>query len=154
MFAFSNLATISGALQLYNGGNTDAAVRLLCKFYDRPGTPIEMLLNLPSTRLAVYGSLAPGERNQHILTPIPGSWSRGSVYGTFSDTGWGTSLGFRSLVWDAGGGEVAVQVFESSELTAHWSRIDEFEGSDYRRILVPVVTSGGILVANLFAARP
>jgi len=150
--AILDLATISRALQLWNGGRGDAAVAVLQGSYARPEAPIETLLNFPGTRLAVYGSLAPGESNQHILTPIQGSWSRGSVYGFLNDAGWGTGIGYRSLVWDPDGREVAVQVFESPELPKHWARIDDFEGSDYRRILVPVVTADGIVVANLYAA--
>jgi hypothetical protein len=32
-----------------------------------------------------------------------------------------------------------VQVFESEELPSHWRKIDEFEGPDYRRVLVDVL---------------
>jgi len=121
--------------------------------FGQPGASIDSLLNFPATRLAVYGSLAPGRENEHILAPIPGSWSRGSVRGFLNEAGWGTSLGYPSLVWDVNGPEVAVQIFESRELPEHWSRIDDFEGPEYRRILVPVVLSEGIIVANLYAAN-
>jgi gamma-glutamylcyclotransferase (GGCT)/AIG2-like uncharacterized protein YtfP len=44
-------------------------------------------------------------------------------------------------MYDEDGPEVPVQVFESSELPKHWTRLDEFEGSQYRRTTVPVVLS-------------
>jgi hypothetical protein len=41
----------------------------------------------------------------------------------------------------------------SPELPEHWKRLDEFEGADYARILVPVEDGGGTLiaVANIYA---
>jgi gamma-glutamylcyclotransferase (GGCT)/AIG2-like uncharacterized protein YtfP len=38
---------------------------------------------------------------------------------------------------------VAVQLFESPDLPHHWARLDEFEGSDYRRVLTRAQTSDG-----------
>ena len=153
MFALSDLPTISRALQLWNGGDAKAAATILADAFEQSGVPFDVLLENPSTRLAVYGSLAPGELNQHILAPIAGSWLRGSVRGFLNDAGWGTSLGFRSLVWNEEGADVAVQVLESPELPLHWSSLDDFEGPEYRRILVPVRNPGGVLVANLYAAN-
>ena len=148
-----DVPTISRALQLLNSGDAEAAADLLRNVHAQPNATIDLLLNYPSNRLAVYGSLAPGERNHHILTPITGSWLPGSVRGFLNDAGWGTALGYRSLVWDPTAPEVSVLVFESVELSNHWLRIDEFEGPDYRRIWLPVITSRGILVANLYAAN-
>ena len=50
-----------------------------------------------------------------------------------------------------GNGQVPVSVLTSPALPEHWARLDEFEGADYRRILVPVtLASGAIVVANLY----
>ena len=47
-----------------------------------------------------------------------------------------------------------MSVLTSSALPEHWARLDDFEGRDYRRILVPVtLVSGSILVANLYEYR-
>jgi len=35
---------------------------------------------------------------------------------------------------------------------AYWKILDDFEGDDYRRILIRVVGSEGVEVANLYAA--
>lgn len=51
-----------------------------------------------------------------------------------------------------GNGAVPVSVLTSAALPAHWARLDEFEGADYRRILVPVtLATGAIVVAHLYS---
>jgi gamma-glutamylcyclotransferase (GGCT)/AIG2-like uncharacterized protein YtfP len=102
--------------------------------------------DLPNTRLAAYGTLAPGESNHAMLADLPGTWVKGTVEGVRF-----MANGFPACVWRPGNGQVHVSVLTSSALPAHWARLDEFEGDDYRRILVPVtLASGGILVANLY----
>ena len=39
-------------------------------------------------RLAVYGSLRPGEENAHILAPLAGQWTSGTVRGRLRNAGW------------------------------------------------------------------
>ncbi|MGC4054535.1 MAG: gamma-glutamylcyclotransferase [Paludibaculum sp.] len=102
------------------------------------------------TRLAVYGSLAPGEVNHHQLSALAGAWRRGTVRGYRRSAGWGSALGFPGLVLDPAGPEVGVQVFESAELPRHWTRLDEFEGEGYRRVVTEVKTAGGELAAWIY----
>jgi gamma-glutamylcyclotransferase (GGCT)/AIG2-like uncharacterized protein YtfP len=47
------------------------------------------------------------------------------------------------MKYDADGPQIAVQIFESDDLPVHWKRVDEFEGKEYRRTVVPVVFAGG-----------
>jgi len=70
------------------------------------------------------------------------------------DEGWGASLGFPALRWMMDGAEVAIQLFVSSQLPEHWSRLDEFEGDDYQRILAPVYRGHELVtVANIYEVR-
>ena len=55
-----------------------------------------------------------------------------------------------ALTLDPAGDVVAVQVFESADLPAHWARLDAFEGSDYRRVVVPVMTARGVVEASIY----
>jgi gamma-glutamylcyclotransferase (GGCT)/AIG2-like uncharacterized protein YtfP len=96
--------------------------------------------------LAVYGSLAPGEKNACVLDGIAGSWTEGFVRGTLHASGWGAGMGYPGFEPSADGDRIPVKVFTSSELPKHWHRLDEFEGADYRRIVVPVELTGGTLV--------
>ena len=102
------------------------------------------------TRLATYGSLSPGEVNHNQLSSLKGLWRKGKVRGALMDAGWGSNMGFPGLTLDPTGPEVNVNVFESSELPEHWLRLDEFEGSEYRRVLTLVETGDGIPEANIY----
>jgi gamma-glutamylcyclotransferase (GGCT)/AIG2-like uncharacterized protein YtfP len=100
--------------------------------------------------LATYGSLAPGKVNHYQLASLKGRWTRGSVHGRLMDAGWGSALGFPGLVLDPTEAVIEVQVFESPELPDHWSRLDEFEGSGYRRVVTRVRTEEGDVSACIY----
>ncbi|HEY0504164.1 MAG TPA: gamma-glutamylcyclotransferase family protein [Lysobacter sp.] len=85
-------------------------------------------------RLFVYGSLAPGRPNAHVLERVPGTWQPAVVRGTLREEGWGAAMGFPGLVLDPNGDDVHGQVFMSQALSAHWARVDAFEGDGYRRV--------------------
>jgi gamma-glutamylcyclotransferase (GGCT)/AIG2-like uncharacterized protein YtfP len=106
----------------------------------------------PLCRLATYGTLAPGRPNHHQLDGLAGRWSKGHVYGRLIDAGWGAGLGYPALVLDPEGSAVEVQVFASADLPAHWSRLDEFEGPGYRRVVTTVHTPNGEVAASIYVA--
>ncbi len=103
------------------------------------------------TRLAIYGTLAPGKVNHHQISALAGTWQRGTVRGKLFPSGWGAALGFPGLVLDPLGPIVEVDLFESAELPAHWARLDEFEGSGYERVVVTVSTEEGERRAWIYA---
>lgn len=115
-----------------------------------------------SHRLAVYGTLAPGRANHHIVAPLGGEWTDGLIEGDLLPVGWGAALGYPAFRPRVGGAAVAVQILTSPLLVTAWTTLDRFEGSEYQRILVPVFkpASGSELtrdqrlytVANLYAA--
>ncbi|HZZ30490.1 MAG TPA: gamma-glutamylcyclotransferase family protein [Phenylobacterium sp.] len=97
-------------------------------------------------RLAVYGTLAPGRSNHGQLAELAGDWTHGMVRGERLAAGWGASVGYPGLRLDPQGAEVAVQVFTSQDLPAHWDRLDAFEGADYRRVLTTVDGDDGTVI--------
>ena len=105
-------------------------------------------------RLATYGSLAPGRINHHQLSALRGRWQRGTVQGRLMNAGWGTALGFPGLVLDPSGPDVEVYLFESPDLPPHWSRLDEFEGAGYRRVVTQVRTAEGDVSACIYVVCP
>lgn len=86
-------------------------------------------------RLFVYGTLAPGRPNEHVLKEISGSWQKASVRGTLHSEGWGASLGYPAIVLDELGDEIDGYLFSSDQLSEHWAKLDEFEGEAYERVL-------------------
>ncbi len=53
--------------------------------------------------LAVYGTLAPGQPNHHVLAPLGGEWTDGMIEGDLIPLGWGAALGYPGFRPRAGG---------------------------------------------------
>ncbi|MBL8210178.1 MAG: gamma-glutamylcyclotransferase [Bryobacterales bacterium] len=104
------------------------------------------------TRLASYGTLAPGRENHHQLDGLAGTWQPGTVRGRLRNTGWGAAYGYPVLVLDPEGEVIPVQVFESADLPVHWARLDEFEGEEYRRVVTEIVTADGPRLAQIYVS--
>lgn len=86
-------------------------------------------------RLFVYGTLAPGRPNAHVLQGVTGEWQPATVRGHLYEEGWGAAAGFPGIVLDEQGPVVSGLLFTSPELSAHWQRLDDFEGEGYERVL-------------------
>ena len=108
-------------------------------------------------RLAVYGSLAPGRENHHVVAPLGGTWVTGVVEGDLTRRGWGAALGYLALRPRRGGPAVPAALLTSDVLPRAWAELDAFEGAEYRRVLVPVWSTAAddralLAVANLYEA--
>lgn len=106
-----------------------------------------------NTRLATFGTLAPGRVNAHQLQGLEGHWTTGTVRGHLVNEGWGVAHGYPSMVPADDGLPIEVWVFESADLPDHWHRLDAFEGAGYTRLSVIVETREGPLPASLYAAK-
>ncbi len=95
---------------------------------------VEAAFVQPSQRLVIYGTLAPGESNHHLLAGVGGSWFRGTVRGRR-----GTHDGYPTLRAAAGAASVEVLVLCSSALPdLYRRRLDDFEGPLWPRHLIVV----------------
>jgi gamma-glutamylcyclotransferase (GGCT)/AIG2-like uncharacterized protein YtfP len=108
----------------------------------------------PDQRLATYGTLMPGRENHQQLEGLAGRWRAGQVRGRLVEAGWGAARGFPALVLDPQGAVVPVAVLESADLTAHWGRLDAFEGVEYERVVTAVWTEDGSLAASIYVLAP
>jgi gamma-glutamylcyclotransferase (GGCT)/AIG2-like uncharacterized protein YtfP len=104
-------------------------------------------------RLVTYGSLAPGRPNHHHVAELQGRWYPGEVSGRLVEAGWGASLGYPALVLDPDAPAIDAQVLESEDLPEHWSRLDEFEGPGYQRVVTTVRTATGDVEAFIYVLR-
>ncbi|MEL6686634.1 MAG: gamma-glutamylcyclotransferase family protein [Pseudomonadota bacterium] len=104
--------------------------------------------------LFVYGTLAPGRPNEHILAPLNGTWTPATLQARLIKTGWAVEIGYPALALDDDGPGVEGFVFESSDLADHWGRLDAFEGSGYQRILCkPVLNNGTVMNTYVYASK-
>jgi len=106
------------------------------------------------TRLATYGSLAPGCVNEMQLEDLKGLWRQGTVKGRLVAEGWGAPLGYPGLILDPAGQDIDVFVFESLDLPDHWPRLDAFEGEGYRRVVTQVRLGDDVLEASIYVIDP
>jgi len=97
-------------------------------------------------RLFVYGTLAPGRPNEHVLAAVPGTWEPATVMGTLHQEGWGAAAGYPGIVLDESGEDVQGFLFSSTELSKHWPRLDEFEGDGYERVAASAKRADGSVV--------
>lgn len=117
---------------------------------------IDLLLARPSQKLAVYGTLAPGEPNHAVVESLQGSWRPCTIEATVATHG-----GFPVLEWKprSGAPAISAMMLNSPELKDQWAGIDAFEGSGYRRNLVTVVVpepdgTSTVHVANAYVRVP
>lgn len=107
----------------------------------------------------VYGTLAPGRPDDHVLAGLAGTWRRATVAGSLDGREWGAAQGFPGIILDNGSGahevgEVEGMVLSSPELGAHWERLDEFERPEYERVAVRArLEDGSAVTAQVYALR-
>ena len=106
-------------------------------------------MNLPTESqdrpdaLFVYGTLAPGQVNAHVLAPLSGAWTEGEISGSLHDAGWGAAHGcpgarlvdndLDKITPDSHPTSVVKGVlFESADLADFWQKLDDFEGTEYQ----------------------
>lgn len=99
--------------------------------------------------LAVYGTLRPGESNFDVVAAIDGLWFAGWIRGRRFINPAGRYKGYPAFRPEAASGtvdaegRVPVALLVSSELPLHWSRLDDFEGTGYRRVPIGVSIEDG-----------
>ena len=97
-------------------------------------------------RLFVYGTLAPGRTNHHVIEHIKGEWSAGQVKGKLVQAGWGAEHGCPGMVVSTDGDYIDGHILSSDTLVQNWPMLDEFEGSEYQRTKTSARVQQGSLV--------
>jgi gamma-glutamylcyclotransferase (GGCT)/AIG2-like uncharacterized protein YtfP len=102
----------------------------------------------PETRLVVYGSLAPGEANHFLVAGLIGEWRRCQIRGCL-----GHYRGFKSFRYDPQGPEHPAWLLESSELPRVIPELDDFEGEEYERGVIPVKLGAHWVMAQVYEGK-
>ncbi|MFN3162496.1 MAG: gamma-glutamylcyclotransferase [Pseudohongiellaceae bacterium] len=94
------------------------------------------------TRLFVYGTLAPGESNAHIMAGLNGRWEVAELRGYVYPDGLEASEWYPALILpganDDSAPTVSGRLFVSADLPEFWPQLDAFEGACYQRVVVSV----------------
>ena len=99
----------------------------------------------PEKFLIIYGTLAPGRQNHHIIAHIKGDWKEGIIRGKLETKGWGANMGYNAFKHVSIELQETIKAFVlfSDELVANWKMLDEFEGDEYKRILAKYELDNG-----------
>ena len=111
---------------------------------------------IPEKSLIIYGTLAPGKPNHHIVENIKGEWIKAIVRGKLENKGWGADLGYKAFRHTNIEEQVKIDAYIllSEELVANWHYLDEFEGNGYKRILAKYeLENGEIGVGYIYATN-
>lgn len=113
----------------------------------RPRQTLRERLDHPERKLFSYGTLQPGRKNARLLAGVNGDWLPAETRGKR----WMMEGRFHAFRWEPEGEMVSGTLLVSPEI--NWQKLDAFEGSLYRRILIPVTLENDeLLVANAYEA--
>lgn len=104
---------------------------------------LDTLLDHPSRKLLVYGTLPPGHANHPQLTAVEGVWAEVTVRGVI-----GKVEGLPALRCDTHGEPQRLQLLKSEHLPLYWQELDHLKRARYQRVLVPYSSPAG--VANVY----
>ena len=114
------------------------------------GSKIDLMVE----RLFVYGTLAPGCPNEHILKNIDGTWQEATVIGKLKEKGWGAKMGYFGIELDNNKDAIKGFIFQSKNLSNYWDMLDNFEGKEYKRVITKAkLANGSIVEAYIYALR-
>lgn len=105
---------------------------------------VDAVLVRPSHRLAVYGTLRPGQVN-HDEINVTGDRTEITLTGWLRD-----QSGLPAFEADVSGQRIPASLLTSAELPTIWPRLDDFEGRNYERRLCLYECEGIVGVANVY----
>jgi gamma-glutamylcyclotransferase (GGCT)/AIG2-like uncharacterized protein YtfP len=132
----------------------EARAELLAAERDRPAGQagitvqlllVNVLLDRPDERLVIYGTLAPGRENHDVIEDLGGGYSDCTVHGRITEVD-----GLPYFTWAPEAQSLRAQLFCSDQLPAKWDDLDSFEGSGYKRRLIPAVSDGVLCIASIY----
>lgn len=102
----------------------------------------------PEERLIVYGSLAPGGPNAFLLAGLVGEWYRCVIRGHL-----GRYQGFKAFRYDPEGPEHEAWLLESADLPRVLQELDDFEGEEYERRVIPAQIDDRWVRAQIYEGK-
>ena len=105
-------------------------------------------LTLLEERLIVYGTLMPGGQYHHLMADLAAEWEKCTIRGRL-----GTYRGYPSFKWNPAGEPHPAWLVTSTGLPAKFRDLDDFEGDDYVRRLIPADVGGRLVIAYIYEGK-
>ncbi len=99
-------------------------------------------------RLIVYGTLIPGGQYHHLLADLAARWEKCTIRGRL-----GTYQGYPSFKWNPAGEPHSAWLVTSPKLPAKFRELDDFEGDDYTRRLIPAEAGSRLVIAYIYEGK-
>jgi gamma-glutamylcyclotransferase (GGCT)/AIG2-like uncharacterized protein YtfP len=108
---------------------------------------INILLEKPNDKLLLYGTLKTGKSNSSILDNYRNNTKNVSIWGFIEME---NDLPYYTFSISSSQNEVKAELIYNKELNNHFDKLDEFEGSTYRRIKVPFKDDNKVEIGHVY----
>ena len=107
---------------------------------------MDIILDYPSKKLIVYGTLKKGEINQNIINDNKNERKNIKIFGsiTFDE-------GLSYYNYSLANNDISAELIYKEKMELDFDRLSKFEGESYIKILVPYIIDNEILIGNIFA---
>jgi gamma-glutamylcyclotransferase (GGCT)/AIG2-like uncharacterized protein YtfP len=109
---------------------------------------VKIDLTRPAERLIVYGTLMPGGQYHHLMADLVADWEKCAIRGRL-----GSYKGYPSFKWNPAGEPHPAWLVTSAGLPAKFRELDDFEGDDYLRRLIPAEVGSRLVIAYIYEGR-
>ncbi len=108
---------------------------------------INILLQKPNKKLLLYGTLKQGQANSSILEKFRGNPKQVSIWGFIEIE---NELPYYTFSISSSQNEIPVDLIYNDGISAFFNKLDQFEGSKYRRIKVPFKIENDIEIGYVY----
>jgi gamma-glutamylcyclotransferase (GGCT)/AIG2-like uncharacterized protein YtfP len=108
---------------------------------------INILLEKPNDKLLLYGTLKTGKSNSSILDNYRNNSKNVSIWGFIEME---NNLPYYTFSISSSQNEIKAELIYNNELNTHFDKLDEFEGTTYRRIKVPFKNENEVEIGQVY----
>jgi len=108
---------------------------------------INILLEKPNDKLLLYGTLKTGKSNSSILDNYRNNLKNVSIWGFIEME---NNLPYYTFSISSSQNEIQAELIYNNELNTHFDKLDEFEGTTYRRIKVPFKNENEVEIGQVY----
>jgi len=108
---------------------------------------INIVLEKPNDKLLLYGTLKTGKSNSSILDNYRNNVKNVSIWGFIEME---NNLPYYTFSISSSQNEIQAELIYNNDLNTHFDKLDEFEGTTYRRIKVPFKNENQVEIGHVY----